>query len=414
MFFFCRPEKPNRKLARIVVSILLILIFQIPCFAVETIFFTPPKNIDLNPSSISGSIDEPLLIARKRTRKRSRRTTRKRKRTRSKTRSRSRSRRKKRSRKRSRRRKKRTRYAYPYSFFMLKAPSFDTRLLPQDEARAIKSKFDLGQAAEYTPSLLVRAGIVKYFPMKGGIFHRREPVKYIIMHSTETGRPAGAKRVIMSWGNRGRRHPGAQYVVDRDGTIYQAVDPTLGTVHVNIFKTLKGINNDNSIGIEMVHSGKQTYTGSQLNSVVKLVGYLQERFNIKDKNIITHRYAQQGHHTDPVNFDWNTFIARTKGLRKNMLLARSKDIVEMAQSWNEKLVEKSADNDMNKTIPEPEKTFEKETIKNSTEKSVSFTVDSKIIPKPAELKNIKLPELRGPIEVGPEHTQKILDILDSE
>ena len=92
----------------------------------------------------------------------------------------------------------------------------------------------------------------------------------------------------------GIRHPGAQYVVDRDGAIYQAVDPELATVHINIFKTLPGINNDNSIGIEMCHTGKQDYPEPQRRSVSKLVTYLQERYKVPDENIVTHRYAQQG------------------------------------------------------------------------------------------------------------------------
>jgi hypothetical protein len=144
-----------------------------------------------------------------------------------------------------------TRYAYPMGFFMLNSPDFDRSPLGRDKADKIASSFNRGFADEYAARSLVRAGIVTYHPLHGGIFWRREPIKYIIIHSTETGIPVSAMNVINGWNSAGRRHPGAQYVVDRDGTIYQAVDPDLGTVHINIFKTLPGINNDNSIGIEM-------------------------------------------------------------------------------------------------------------------------------------------------------------------
>ena len=87
------------------------------------------------------------------------------------------------------------------------------------------------------------------------------------------------------------------------------VDPDFGTVYVNIFKTLAGINNDNSIGIEMSHAGRQVYTSEQLSSVIHLVAYLQKRYHVHNENIITHRYAQQGDHTDPVAFDWTNFLA---------------------------------------------------------------------------------------------------------
>jgi hypothetical protein len=78
---------------------------------------------------------------------------------------------------------------------------------------------------------------------------------------------------------------------------------------VNVFKTLPGINNDNSIGIEMCHTGHQTYPPEQRQSVIHLVSYLQDRYKVPDANVVTHRYAQRGDHTDPVNFDWDQFLA---------------------------------------------------------------------------------------------------------
>ena len=201
-----------------------------------------------------------------------------------------------------------TRYAYPINFFMTYAPYFDTSPLPDSVQQAVADGFTNGQAGSYPARYLVRAGLVKYHPLRGGIFWRREKVKYIVMHSTETGVPQSAPRVIDSWSSLGIRHAGAQYVVDRDGIIYQACDPDLGTVHLNIFKTLPHINNDNCIGIEMVHAGHQTYTQPQVDSVAHLVSYLKSRYHVSNENIITHRYAQQGDHTDPVNFDWNNFI----------------------------------------------------------------------------------------------------------
>lgn len=225
------------------------------------------------------------------------------------------------------------RYAYPIGLFMRNAPSFDTSPLDAQNANAIASAFDSGSADAYAARVLVRAGVVKYHPLHGGIFWRREPVKYIVMHSTETGIPVSATRVIDSWSSMGIRHPGAQYVVDRDGTIYQAVDPDLATVHVNIFKTLPGINNDNSIGIEINHTGSQNYPQAQLHAVTRLVGYLQNRYNVNNESIITHRYAQQGDHTDPVNFDWDGFIASKNSFRNQAIAYRSHKIKEEAKRW---------------------------------------------------------------------------------
>jgi hypothetical protein len=213
-------------------------------------------------------------------------------------------------------------------------PDFERTPLPSDVSNKISRSFHQGYADSYTARSLVRAGIVSYHPLRGGIFWRREPVKYIIMHSTETGIPISAQRVIESWSSSGLRHAGAQYVVERDGTIFQAVDPDLGTVHINIFKTLPGINNDNSIGIEMCHTGHQDYPAAQQESVVKLVSYLQERYKVSDANVITHRYAQQGDHTDPVNFDWDGFIASKNSFRNRAIAYKVRKIKDDVRDWS--------------------------------------------------------------------------------
>ena len=212
------------------------------------------------------------------------------------------------------------RYAYPVDIFMNRPPEFDQSPLASETAQRVRTAFNSGVADSYPPGYLIRAGVVNFYSLRGGIFRRREPVKYVIVHSTETGVPQDARHVIDSWSGMGKRHPGAQYVVDRDGTIYECCDPELATVHVNIFKTLPGINNDNSVGIEMCHAGSQTYPPEQRAAVTKLVSYLQDRFHVLNENVVTHRYAQQGDHTDPVNFDFDAFLA-TKDNFHNQALA---------------------------------------------------------------------------------------------
>jgi hypothetical protein len=217
--------------------------------------------------------------------------------------------------------------------FMMKAPEFDASQLDEEQAYEIRSAFARGTADKIPARTLVRAGVVKHHALRGGIYWRREPVKYIIMHSTETGVPVSGVRVIESWSSMGRRHPGAQYVVDRDGTIYQAVDPDLATVHINILKTLPGINNDNSIGIEMNHTGSQDYPDAQLQSVIRLVTYLQDRYQVQSENIITHRYAQQGDHTDPVHFDWKGFLWSKDRHRNEAIAYKMNSLEKQSSAW---------------------------------------------------------------------------------
>lgn len=182
-------------------------------------------------------------------------------------------------------------------------PMNSTPLAPAVSAR-INANFQRGFAGRYTPEDLVRARVFTYSPLRGGILPRTQLVTNLIIHSTETGRPADARTVVKSW-NHGLSHPGAQYIVDRDGRIHQTVDPRYATVHVNERRTLGGVTNENSIGIEIVRSGKQKYTAIQLASLVRLVDYIQERFPIR--NIYGHGQIQPSTRTDPVAFNWNLF-----------------------------------------------------------------------------------------------------------
>jgi hypothetical protein len=290
--------------------------------------------------------------------------------------------------------KPKTRYAYPMGIFMLKPPDFERAPFNSEVASQIQRSFNSGYADSNPARSLVRAGLVSYHPLHGGIFWRREPVKYIIMHSTETGVPQVAPRVIDSWGSMGRRHAGAQYVVDRDGTIYQAVDPDLATVHINIFKTLPGINNDNSIGIEMCHCGHQDYPYEQRQAVIKLVTYLQDRYKVDDDNIITHRYAQQGDHTDPVYFDFEGFLAEKCRFRNKAIAYR------VSKINNEPLnipdaVDTGATAASATTLLQPHTSIAVPAVKVTTQTTTTVTRTTPVVP-PAPVQVVTPIESAGP------------------
>lgn len=279
------------------------------------------------------------------------------------------------------------------------APSFDKSPLDQRMSERIARAWDRGIADSYPARTLVRAGVVSYHPLRGGIYYRREPVKYIILHSTETGIPVSAVNVIEGWSSMGRRHPGAQYVVDRDGTIYQAVDPDLATVHVNIFKTLPGINNDNSIGIEMNHTGRQNYPAAQREAVSKLLAYLQQRYQVDNANVVTHRYAQQGDHTDPVNFDLDGFLAYKNHFQKQAIAYKVKGLEQEVKTWN-------APDPSASTMLQPHPAQKVEVLERP-DKKVEKTEKVKVEPLSTgeeSVRNVQPVnglELKGPIEVDP-------------
>lgn len=176
-----------------------------------------------------------------------------------------------------------------------------------------RDHFETGTGAPDPEKLLSQKVFVSY-PLKGSVRKRAKQVSFIVLHSTETEKPADAKRIIRSWNNRGKNHPGTQYVVDRDGTIYQTANPRLVTIHVNIHRTRFGVDNHNSVGIETVRSGSQKYTEPQLRSLSRLTVYLRNYFGLTDKQIVTHGYIQPSTRTDPVNFDLNGFRRRCRSI----------------------------------------------------------------------------------------------------
>ena len=182
--------------------------------------------------------------------------------------------------------------------------------------------FEHGSLGQQPFATMVANRVFISTPLHGSVFKRKDTIKYIILHSTETASPADAKRVIQSWNNRGLRHPGAQFVVDRDGAIYATANPDLATVHINTKKTSAEYSNDNSVGIEIVRAGKQRYTQPQLNSVMYLVSYLQQHYQVPDQNVTTHHRVQASDRSDPVGFDLLAF-SRTKSDFENQAIVWS-------------------------------------------------------------------------------------------
>lgn len=65
------------------------------------------------------------------------------------------------------------------------------------------------------------------------------------------------------------------------------------------------------------------------------MSYLQERYKVSDENVITHRYAQQGDHTDPVNFDWDGFIASKNSFRNRAIAYKVRKIKDDVKEWSD-------------------------------------------------------------------------------
>ncbi len=182
---------------------------------------------------------------------------------------------------------------------------------------AIMASFVSGSASTYAPSQLVAAGVFQSCPLRGGIFKRKNMPQTLVIHSTETASIASARQIVRSWNNAGTYHAGTQYIIDRDGTIYQTVDPYYATYHVDSSKTLLGVKNENSIGIETVRTSDQLYTDAQMKSLTRLSYYLKDRFELQQ--IVGHGQVQPADRSDPVLFDWTAFRQGLSALEEKQL-----------------------------------------------------------------------------------------------
>lgn len=130
----------------------------------------------------------------------------------------------------------------------------------------------------------------------------------IVLHHTASNNGAGD----IAWLRNPKSQVSAQYVLDRDGTIYQLVGDEKRAWHAGE-SALNGVPTDvngRSIGIEIVNdgSGKTPFTEAQYKSLGQLVGYLKQRYDVPMKNIVGHKdvAVPHGRKNDPApNFDWN-------------------------------------------------------------------------------------------------------------
>lgn len=147
--------------------------------------------------------------------------------------------------------------------------------------------------------------------------HKRTlPVKYVVVHGTGGGKTSNGiirwmnapepKRV--SWYKRGIAL--FHYIIDRDGTIKEIIDPKYWVYHCSIGKMDAG-----TIGIELMNpssANKDPYTELQYYALRNLIIHLKTGEYADIKEIFSHRYAKQiigkGKRKNcPGNFDWEKF-----------------------------------------------------------------------------------------------------------
>lgn len=145
---------------------------------------------------------------------------------------------------------------------------------------------------------------------------RKEEVSLIILHHT----------VGTTWTSaydHWKQNPSARsahFLIDKDGLIYYTVGEDYKAIHAG------SAFNSKSIGIELVNTGEEPFTGAQYVSLNSLIKDIEGRYGIShdDKHVIGHYETPQGQtkEGDPSNFfEW----ARI-GLPNHITLAESKKL----------------------------------------------------------------------------------------
>lgn len=134
-----------------------------------------------------------------------------------------------------------------------------------------------------------------------------------------------------------------------------------------------------------------------------------------DENVITHRYAQQGDHTDPVYFDWDGFVNDKRQLRTRAIAIRVNKINEDARNLPDMetaTTAAAASTFLLQPHSQIKATTAATSIKTENGKRVTETrtVTTTIQPSsnsaPASVSNNR-DALRGPIEVEPEMVHQL-------
>ena len=102
----------------------------------------------------------------------------------------------------------------------------------------------------------------------------------------------------------------ADYVIGRDGTVYQLVDEKDNSYHAGKSSLPDGTTNVNScsIGIEIMTSYTESPTEQQNKALLHLINSIKKRYSIK--YVLRHSDIAPVRKTDPWNFDWEAFKKR--------------------------------------------------------------------------------------------------------
>ena len=178
----------------------------------------------------------------------------------------------------------------------------------------------LRHAALATATAAMLASACAPVPQRAGIptewrpspnFNERRP-NYVVVHYTSDRTAEESLRTLTS----PALEVSAHYLVGRDGRIYQLVDERARAWHAGVSRWGADTDiNSSSIGIELDNDGRQPFPEAQIDSLLRLLADLRERYRIPAANVLGHSDVAPRRKVDPGRlFPWKRLAEQGFGL----------------------------------------------------------------------------------------------------
>ena len=148
-------------------------------------------------------------------------------------------------------------------------------------------------------------------------FNLRKPNFVVIHHTAQESVDQTLKTFTLP-----RTQVSAHYVIGKNGTIYNMLNDYYRAWHGGVGKWGNNTDlNSSSIGIELDNNGEEEFSNLQIESLLKLLKVLKEKYTIPDANFIGHSDIAPSRKVDPnPNFPWKILAEEGYGLWYDELL----------------------------------------------------------------------------------------------
>ena len=156
------------------------------------------------------------------------------------------------------------------------------------------------------------AAVLKQYPLEDSFnnapyfagtvnFNLRKPNFVIIHHTAQNSCDETLKTFTLT-----RTQVSAHYVICKDGTIHHMLNDYMRAWHAGISKWGNDADiNSSSIGIELDNNGFETFSDTQMRSLLILLQSLKKNYNIPTANFIGHGDIAPARKNDPnIFFPW--------------------------------------------------------------------------------------------------------------